>query len=133
MRMKRQDDKKQLRHFGLIVGGIFAVICLWPVVFRASGPRLWALALALALVVPALVVPRSLTHIYRIWMAAGEVLGWINTRIILSAIFYGLVTPMGLIMRRFGRDPMQRRFEPGAETYRVLKPSRPGAHMIRQF
>jgi hypothetical protein len=131
--MKHHDKKRQLRHFGLIVGGIFAVIGVWPMVLRAEGPRVWALALALALVVPALVLPRSLTYVFRIWMAAGEVLGWINTRVILGLIFYGLVTPMGLIMRRFGRDPMLRRFEAGAETYRVLKESRPGAHMTRQF
>ena len=122
--MRQQDEKKQLRHFGLIVGGIFAVIGLWPVLFRAQGPRLWSLALAVALVVPALVLPRSLTYVHRGWMAAGEALGWINTRIILSVIFYALVTPMGIVMRRFARDPMQRRFEPDATTYRVPKPSR---------
>ena len=131
--MRQQDEKKQLRHFGLIVGGLFAAIGLWPVLLRAEPPRLWALALALVLVVPALALPRSLTHVYRIWMAAGEVLGWINTRILLSLIFYGLVTPMGIIMRRLGRDPMRRGFEPGVETYRVLKASRPAAHMTRQF
>src|SRR5205823_9030104 len=108
--MKHQDDKKQLRHFGLFVGGIFAVIGLWPMVFRAEAPRLWSLALAVALIVPALVLPRSLTYVHRVWMAAGEAMGWINTRIILSVIFYGIVTPMGIVMRRFGRDPMQRRF-----------------------
>ena len=129
--MRHQD--KQLRHFGLLVGGIFAVIGLWPVLFRAQGPRLWALALAVALVVPALVLPRSLTYVHRSWMAAGEALGWINTRIILSVIFYALVTPMGILMRRFGRDPMRRRFEPDATTYRVPKSSRAATHMTRQF
>src|SRR5713101_6216933 len=131
--MRHQDEKKQLRHFGLMVGGIFAAIGLWPVLFRAEGPRLWALALVVALVVTALVLPRSLTQVHRAWMAAGEGLGWINTRILLSMIFYGLVTPMGVVMRRFGRDPMQRRFEPGAATYRVPKPSRSATHMTRQF
>ena len=131
--MRHPDKEKQLRHFGLIVGGIFAVIGLWPVLFRAQGPRLWALALAVALVVPALVLPRSLTYVHRGWMAVGEALGWINTRIILSVIFYALVTPMGILMRRFGRDPMHRRFEPDATTYRVPKSPRTAAHMTRQF
>ena len=131
--MRHQDKKKQLRHFGLLVGGLFAVVSLWPALFRAEGPRLWALALTLVLVVPAIALPRSLTHVYRIWMAAGEVLGWINTRALLCLIFYGLVTPMGIIRRRLGRDPMRRGFEPGVDTYRILKPSRPRAHMTRQF
>jgi Saxitoxin biosynthesis operon protein SxtJ len=131
--MKRHVDEKQLRHFGLIVGGMFAVIGLWPVVFRAEGPRLWALALSVGLMVPAVVFPRSLSHVHRAWMAAGEVLAWINTRIILSVIFYGLVTPMGIIMRRFRGDSMRRRFEPGVSTYRVTRATRPATHMTRQF
>ena len=131
--MKQPDDKRQLRRFGLLVGGIFAAIGLWPVLFRAEGPRLWALALGVALVAAALVLPHSLTRVYRAWMTAGEGLGWINTRILLSVIYYGLVTPMGIVRRRFGRDPMQRRFEPGVATYRVPKPSRPAVHMTRQF
>ena len=129
--MTQQD--KQLRHFGLIVGGLFGVIGLWPMLFRAQGPRLWALALAIALVIPALVLPRSLTYVHRGWMAAGEALGWVNTRIILSVIFYALVTPMGILMRRFGQDPMRRGFEPDATTYRVAKPTRTATHMTRQF
>jgi hypothetical protein len=131
--MKPQIHNKQLRSFGLIVGGIFGVIGLWPLVFRGEGPRLGALALTVALVVPALVYPRSLTHVHRVWMWAGEVLGWINTRILLSLIFYGLVTPMGIVMRRIGRDPMQRRLLPDAQSYRVVKAPRPAAHMSRQF
>src|SRR5215510_9199753 len=130
--MRHQDTQrqdKQLRQFGLTVGGIFGVIALWPLVFRADRPRLWAFAVAVALVVPALVLPRSLTYVHRGWMLIGEALGWVNTRIILSVIFYGLVTPMGIIMRRFGRDPMQRRFEPGVATYRVPKPVRSPGHM----
>src|SRR6266446_6858740 len=123
----RHHDKKELRHFGLIVGGIFGVIGFWPMVFRGQGPRLWALAIAVALVIPAVVLPRSLTRVHRVWMAVGETLGWINTRILLSVVFYGIVTPMAIVMRHFGRDPMLRGFEPGVDTYRVLKPSRPGS------
>jgi uncharacterized membrane protein len=131
--MTNRDNRKTLRDFGLMVGGIFAAMGVWPAVFRADAPRLWALAIAAALVVPALVWPRSLTYVHQVWMALGEVLGWINTRIILSVIFYGLVTPLGIVMRRFGRDPMRRRSDPGATTYRVPKPLRPANHMTRQF
>ena len=131
--MKPHDKKKELRHFGLVVGGIFGVIGFWPMVFRGEGPRFWALAVAVALVVPAVVLPRSLTHVHRVWMAVGETLGWINTRILLALVFYGIATPMGILMRRLGHDPMRRRFDPGVETYRVVKPVRPAAHMTRQF
>jgi hypothetical protein len=126
-------DAAQLRKFGLLVGGIFCAIGLWPAVIRGAGPRSWALVVAVLLLVPALLAPRVLTPIYRIWMTVGEALGWINTRILLGVVFYGLITPMGLARRLRSEDPMRRRHDPGAQSYRVPKPPRPGAHMNRQF
>jgi hypothetical protein len=131
--MTRQGETKQLRDFGLIVGGVFGAIGLWPWVVRHEDPRLWALAVAAALILPALIVPRVLAPAYRVWMMLADGLGWINTRILLGLVFYGLVTPMGVVMRLWSRDPMRRRFEPETGSYRVLRKPRPGAHMLRQF
>lgn len=131
--MHSQSDTKQLRSFGLMVGGIFALIGLWPAVWRGEDFRLWALALAGLLSAPALMFPSSLRLVYRVWMALGQGLGWINTRIILSLVFYGLFTPSGLVMRLMGKDPMHRQFEPDAETYRIVRSPRPSSHMARQF
>jgi len=131
--MTSTTDAAQLRKFGLLVGGIFCAIGLWPAVIRGAGPRSWALVAGVLLLLPALLAPRALTPVYRIWMTAGEALGWINTRILLGVVFYGLITPMGLIRRLRAEDPMRRRHDPAAQSYRVPKPPRPGAHMNRQF
>lgn len=132
--MTHQVEVRQLRTFGLMVGGIFALIALWPSLVRSEGPRLWAVVLAGLLAGPAMVWPRGLGPVYRVWMVLGEVLGWINTRIILGLILYGLFTPIGLV-RQFllAKDSMRRRFEPDASTYRVTRQPRPGSHMTRQF
>jgi hypothetical protein len=92
---KTRTSVRQLRQFGFLVGGIFGAIGLWPMVWRHQSPRQWALALAIALVLPALVTPRILAPVLRAWMAAGEVLAWINTHIILGVVFYAVVTPLG--------------------------------------
>jgi hypothetical protein len=132
--MQQSITPKQLRSFGCTVGGIFAAIGIWPVVVRGANPRLWALALAAILILPALLFPTSLKPLYRGWMALGELLGWINTRIILGLVFYGMITPMGVFMRVvMGRDSMRRGFDPKASTYRVLRQPRPGTHMKRQY
>jgi hypothetical protein len=127
------SDTKSLRSFGLIVGGIFAGIGLWPAVWRGQPPRLGVLLLGGLLIVLALVWPRSLARVYRLWMAVGEVLGWINTRLILGVLFYGLFTPMGLLMRLRGKDLMRCTLAPEAETYRVIRQPRPASHMWHQF
>lgn len=124
---------KQLRSFGLLVGAIFAVISLWPVVWHGETLRIWAIIVAGVLAVPAVIMPKSLKLIYRGWMAIGDVLGWINTRIILGIVFYGVVTPIGTFRRWRGYDPMRRGWDAQAETYRVLRESRDANHMLRQF
>ena len=131
--MQRPVERRQLRSFGLLVGGLFGVLGFWPVVLRGEGARLWALILAALLVIPAVLFPASLRPAHRVWMAIGEALGWINTRIILGLVFYGVMTPMGLVMRLLGRDRMHRRLEPTADSYRVARPTRPSDHMARQF
>ena len=125
-------DATALRKFGLLVGGVFCAIGLWPLIF-GRGLRAWAIVVGLALILPALVVPRALRPVHKIWMALGEALGYVNTRILLGLVFYGIVTPMGLAKRRFGEDPMRRGHDPAAPSYRVPKAPRPGEHMKRQF
>jgi len=127
------SETKHLRSFGLMVGGICALLGVWPAVWRGQPLRLWSLILGGILIALALVWPRSLTHVYRLWMTLGEALGWINTRIILSVLFYLLFTPLGLCMRLRGKDPMRRRLAPEAESYRVVRQPRPSSHMRHQF
>jgi hypothetical protein len=131
--MSNEVAPKQLRSFGLIVGGIFVVLGLWPTILRGEPLRLWAVGLAILLLLPALIRPTSLRLPYRGWMTLGEALGWVNTRIILGAIFYGLFTPTGQFLRLKRTDPMRRQWEPGAETYRQTREPRPSSHMTHQF
>jgi Saxitoxin biosynthesis operon protein SxtJ len=131
--MKDEITSKQLRSFGFTVGGIFALIALWPLIVRAEDPRWWAVVVAACLLVPAAVFPKSLTWVYKGWMALGHVLGWINTRIILGFIFYFVVTPIGVVRRWMGKDPMGRRLRPDLDSYRVPRTARQPSHLRRQY
>ena len=131
--MNNQKERKELRTFGLMVGGIFLILGLWPSLWRGEAPRLWALIPGLLLVVLGISLPGSLKRAHRVWMLVGHVVGWVNTRIILGIVFYGLITPMGMVMRLFGWDSMRRTLVPQADTYRVLRQPRPPSHMTRQF
>jgi Saxitoxin biosynthesis operon protein SxtJ len=131
--MQSNTDHKQLRSFGVTVGGIFALIGFWPVVIHSLSPRWWAVGIAILLVPPALVFPASLFWIHKGWMLLGHVLGWINTRIILGAIFYGVVTPIGLVRNLLGKDPMGRSLRPDLDSYRVPRSPRPPSHLMKQY
>jgi hypothetical protein len=131
--MPNEITSKQLRSFGFTVGGIFALIALWPIVVRAEDPRWWAMVVAGCLLVPAVVFPKSLVWVYKGWMAIGHVLGWINTRIILGMIFYVIVTPIGMIRRWLGKDPMGRQLRPDLDSYRIIRKPRPASHLTKQY
>ena len=131
--MKDEVTNKQLRSFGFTVGGIFALMGFWPLLVRSAAPRWWAVVLAVCLFIPAVVFPRSLVWVHKGWMAVGHVLGWINTRIILGVVFYVIVTPIGVVRRWLGKDPMGRRLRPDLDSYRVVRKPRPASHLKKQY
>lgn len=67
------------------------------------------LVAASVLLLCALFAAPLLQPVYRGWMRFGEVLGWLNTRILLTLVFFLVVTPTALVMRLFGRSPMAAR------------------------
>jgi hypothetical protein len=123
----------RLRSFGLIVAAGFAVVGWWPRVFRGQPPRSWALTVGLALFTLAVVFPTALKPFHRVWMAVGEALGWVNSRVILSVVYYALILPIGTIRRLRGHDPMRRKIDRDAATYRITRSGRPASHMQRQY
>ena len=114
-------DKKGLRDFGLITGGLFAVIfgLLLPYLFGSSLPW-WPWLVCVVLVIWALIAPQSLNPVYRLWMRVGLLIGSVVSRVILGLVFFLVVTPIGLMMRAIGKDPMNRRLDDSATSYREL-------------
>ncbi len=137
--MSKVDDKappsrSELRNFGLLTGGLFAAIfgLLFPWLHARHFP-IWPWILCVLLAGSALVAPQALKPVFRAWTALGWVLGWINSRIIMTVVFYVIVTPTGAIMRLFGSDPMGRKFDPSCASYRVSSRQAPTQSMDRPF
>ena len=80
-------------------------------------PAVFALLGSVAIVV--MVLPSAGRAVYRTWMLAVFPAGWTFTCLILLVIYYALLTPVGLLIRLGGRDPMRRRKESGATSYWV--------------
>ncbi len=123
-----------LRQFALTTGAIVTVLfgLALPWLFDYAIPR-WPFALGAALVVVGLILPVLLGPVHWLWMGFGHVMGYINSRIVLSILFFLVFLPTGLVIRIFGRDAMDRVHRPEAETYRVTVSARPRTHMERPF
>jgi uncharacterized membrane protein YgaE (UPF0421/DUF939 family) len=92
------------RSFGFVFGAVFAVVA---VVFSGRGPRLWALALAVAFLAAALAYPRILHPLNRLWFRIGMLLHHVVTPIVMGLIFFFGVLPTALIIRMRRRDPLR--------------------------
>lgn len=125
-------SSKDLRSFGLIVGSIFLLIGLYPLLKKLP-IRYWSLGAGGILVLAAAVWPPILHWPYRLWMKVGHVLGWINTRIILGFIFTIVFTPLGSLQRLFGKDFLGRKPHREKPTYKVEVPPKDPKSMERQF
>ena len=105
------------REFGLIVGGVLVLLSAWWL-YRGKFPGLAPITVSTGgvLILLGLVFPRALVWPNRAWMALAEVLSFVSTRIILALVFFLIVTPIGVIKRAFGWDPLHRRAA-GGESY----------------
>ena len=70
---------------------------------------------------------------YRLWMRLAFLLNRVTTPVIMSLVFFVIITPIALIMRLSGRDPMARRIDRNIKSYRMLASKLPKAHMERPF
>ena len=114
-----------LRRFGLTVGGAFLLLALasW---WRAHvlPPRVLA-ALGLLLVGPGLVAPAALGPVRRVWLGAAALLGEVNSRIILTVLFYLVIAPIGFVLRHLVRDPLDRSLADGKASNWIKRERQP--------
>lgn len=68
-------------------------------------------------------LPSLMRPVYVVWMALAFPIGWTVSHAMMAATFYLVMTPIGLIMRLCGRDPMQRRIDRNAKSYWISKPA----------
>lgn len=129
----KTTHKKDVRSFALLVGALLAIYSLWPLAISGLPPRYWPLAVAAIVITLGLVNPLILEPVYRIWMKIGSVLGFINTRIILALGFFAIFTPIGVVMRVLGRDPLCRKYDPNSLSYGIPNKPEKLAHMDKQF
>ena len=98
------------KKFGFFFTFVFAILTFY---FLFIDSIFWAQALAILTVLFLLItviIPQVLLPLNKLWMRLGLLLGMIVSPIVLGIIFFGLVTPYGLVMRMFGRDELRLKF-----------------------
>jgi saxitoxin biosynthesis operon SxtJ-like protein len=104
------------RSFGLIVATFFLIITFWPLI-HAEPIRWWALGLGAMFAALALLWTAALAPLNKLWTKLGVLLYSIVSPVVMAVLFYVIVTPMALLMRMLGKDPLRLRRDPGAASY----------------
>lgn len=118
VKLATATDHKALRSFAYSLSWAFPLVfgLLLPWVFSYQW-QLWPLLVSCTLLLLALLQPGWLYYPYRAWMALGMALGWVNSKIILTLLFYLLLTPLGLVLRLLGKLQYQRKLKPDQTSY----------------
>ena len=121
------------RRFGLVVGAAFGLL---GTLFWWRGHTLAASglsALGAALIVGGIVHPTGLVPVYRAWMGVALVISRFTTPILLGAVYFLAITPIGLARRLAGRNPMRARATGDSFWVDRAPAARPRTDMERQF
>jgi hypothetical protein len=130
--INKNPSKSELGWFGLLALVFFALlgVAAWHKTHSLATPRIiWACALVGVAIYYA--VPPLRRPVYLGWMYAAFPIGWIVSHILMVVVFYGVLTPIGLLMRAFGRDPLNRTFDRSATSYWIKHD--PGSDLERYF
>ena len=115
-----KSTTKELREFGLTIGAILVILgdlAMW----REKPSHLALLSIGSLFAVLGLGAPRILKWPQKVWMAFAVLIGFVMSRVILTALFYAVITPIGLIAKLFGKDMLDERIEKGRSSYWIDK------------
>ena len=121
--MENSITKKKLREFGLIIAIGLPLMFGWlfPIIAGHDFQR-WTIYVAIPSISFGIFKPSLLFYPYKVWIFIGEMLGWINSRIILGLIFIIILQPLALCMKMFGYDPLRKNKIKG-KSYKEIKNS----------
>ena len=111
---------KELREFGLGLAVLVALIFWGLLPWLGERPRpTWPLVASALLAAAALAWPVAIYPVYRLLLPVARVLGVVNTWLLLGAVFFGMLLPIGWVLRLLGRLQYETRQDPAAATYRI--------------
>ena len=126
------SSEKDLRKFGVTLGVFFGILgaVLW---WKGRPPGIYTLFAAVFFLFFGLALPGFLKPVQKVWMGLALCIGWVMTRLILTAVFYLVLTPIGFFLRLSGKDLMQARDGRDEGTYWKDHSLRDNASYENQF
>jgi Saxitoxin biosynthesis operon protein SxtJ len=104
------------RSFGLVIASFFLIVSFWPLIY-GEPIRWWAVGVAAVFMILALLWTVPLVSLNKLWTKVGLLLYRIVSPVVMALLFYVTVTPIAVLMRILGKDPLRLRRDPDAASY----------------
>ena len=108
------------RNFGLVFFGFFLIISVWPLI-HGEELRIWSLFISIIFLLLGLFNSKILTPLNKAWLKLGIFLGNFIAPIIMSIVFFCVVTPTGFVMRLLGKNLLMLKKDKDKNTYWIKK------------
>ena len=119
------------RSFGLLFFIIFFSFALWPLT-KSESLNIYLLFISLIFLILSLINSKLLSPLNKTWVKFGEILGKIIAPIVISLIYFVVLTPISLVVRTFGKDLLGLRYSKKQDTYWIKRKKNLGS-MKKQF
>ena len=118
------------RNFGIVFFIVFLIIALWPLLYEKE-IRYWSIVLSIIFFILGVLNAKILTPLNKVWFKFGVLLGSIISPVVLSLIFYLIITPISFILRIFGKDVLNLKYKKSSSYW--LKKETKKSSMKNQF
>jgi len=111
-----KSGKRELRQFGITIGVVLGLLGMW-CVWRGKEGSYPLLISAIVFFSLGFIFPLLLKPVQKLWMSLAILMGWLMTRVIITILFYLVVTPIGILARVCGKDFLNTKIDRNANSY----------------
>ncbi len=120
-----EQDDKSLRKFIMVIASALVILAVLVFFFGSQPERAaWLGGIAVVLLITGMPLPRLYKHFHKVWIGFSLALGYFMSRLLLTLLFFLVITPISLIMRLAGKDPLNMKIDKTTPSYWIKKPPR---------
>ena len=123
--------KSSNRSFGILFFLVFLGFGLWPITKEMS-PNIYLIIISAIFLILGLLNSKLLSPLNNLWIKFGEMLGKIIAPIVMAVVYFLILTPISLLVRLFGKDLIEMKFNNNIKSYWIKRKKHLGT-MDKQF